>query len=110
LTNPESFRVLFVCTSSKQRALNILNFGAGLTNNHSAQSIYAAHLPDVLDSEDCLTDGVFHNHRLEPTRLVATRKPKRASSPLSRKERIIAELNEKEFVPLSSLLPQLSSS
>ena len=100
LSNPDPFRVLFVCTSSKQRALNILHFGAGLTNNHSAQSIYAAFLPDVLASNDCLTQGVFFNHRLEPTKLVSTRNHQRQVSFSSRTKRIMAELNEKEFVPV----------
>ncbi|MEL7499538.1 MAG: replication-relaxation family protein [Planctomycetota bacterium] len=110
LTSPDPFRVLFVATSSKQRALNILHFGAGLTNNQSAQSIYAAHLPEVLASSDCLTNSVFYNHRLEPTCLVPAQNRTCKPTIKTRKNRIMAELNEREFEPLVPVIRQLISS
>jgi len=95
----EAFRVLFITTSSKQRALNILRFGAGLTNNYSAQSIYASFLPDLLSSNDSVTDHAFINHRLEATQLI--RKPRfcQLGATDSRRDRIIAKLSQREFTP-----------
>lgn len=93
----EPFRVLFVTTSSKQRALNILRFGACLSHNQSAQSIYAAFLPDVLEATDCLTEQVFSNHRLDPVSLVT---PKRFCPVMPGTKRIMAHLSQKEFTPL----------
>ena len=98
--NRKAFRVLFVTTSSKQRALNILRFGAGLTNNYSAQSIYASFLPDLLSSNDSVTDHAFINHRLEVTHLI--RKPRFCQlAPIVKgRDRIIAQLSQREFTPL----------
>jgi DNA-binding Lrp family transcriptional regulator len=99
LTNPDPFRVLFVCTSSKQRAMNILHFGSGLTNNRSAQSVYAVYLPELLASQNCLHEPIFSNHLLQPVSLI--RKPTRradAESPTS--EGIVAYLCQKEFRPV----------
>ena len=91
--------MLFVTTSSKRRALNILRFGAGLTNNFSAQMIYAAHLPEVLSSEDSITKMAFYNHCLEPIQLV--RKPRycQLGNPDVEKSGVIAQLSQKEFIP-----------
>jgi hypothetical protein len=99
LTNPDPFRVLFVCTSSKQRALNILHFGKGLTNNRSAQSIYAAYLPELLASENCLHEKVFFNHLLEPVSLTAKR-TKMADPASPKSSGIVTRLSQKEFTPV----------
>ena len=98
-SNNGSFRVLFVTTSSKQRAINILRFGAGLINNHSAQSVYASFLPELLASSDSVTERNFLNHRLEPIQLV--RKPRfcQLGPIIAGRDRIIAQLSQKEFTP-----------
>lgn len=99
LTHPTPFRVLFVTTSSKQRALNILNFGAGLTNNISAQSIYAVYLPDLLASENCLHERIFSNHLLNRVSLIAPAKEQlEPKSPIGKG--IVAHLCQKEFKPV----------
>jgi len=96
-SNNESFRVLFVTTSSKQRALNILRFGAKLTNNFSAQSTYGSYFPELLTSMDSVTEPQFLNHRLEPTQLV--RKPRifRLGQTIVGCDRIITQLNQNEL-------------
>ena len=58
-----SFRVLFVTTSSESRAANILKFANGIRANPAAELIYAAYLPNVLTSRNCLKDSIFKNHR-----------------------------------------------
>ncbi|MEL7496556.1 MAG: replication-relaxation family protein [Planctomycetota bacterium] len=93
------FRVLFVTTSSKRRAMNILRFGAGLTNNFSAQSIYAAFCDDLLQPGNAVTIKRFLNHRLELTNLVRTPRFCRLNLRLPVSDRIMAELNAKEFTP-----------
>lgn len=97
--NHDSFRVLFVTTSSKQRALNILRFGASLTNNYSAQSVYASFMPELLNASDSVTERAFLNHRLEPISLV--RKPRfcKLGQIVTGRDRIIAQLSQKEFTP-----------
>ena len=99
-SNNDSFRVLFVTTSSKQRALNILRFGAGLINNYSSQSIYASFFPELLAAKDSVTERAFLNHRLEPIQLV--RKPRfcQLGPVVAGRDRIIAQLSQKEFTPL----------
>ncbi|MEL7499741.1 MAG: replication-relaxation family protein [Planctomycetota bacterium] len=91
-----TFRVLFVTTSSKRRALNILRFGAGLTDNFSALTIYAAFCPDLLKVGNAVTTKRFLNHRLEPIAL--TRKPRFCKIPprLPMSGRIMAQLSAKE--------------
>ncbi|MEM7474701.1 MAG: replication-relaxation family protein [Planctomycetota bacterium] len=93
----EPFRVLFLTTSSKRRAINILQFAATLTGNFSARTIYATYLPEVLACPDAVTADVFLNHKLGPQKLA--RKPRFCRlgiSTLSR-DRIMADLNAKEL-------------
>jgi hypothetical protein len=82
-----------------ERAINILRFGAGLINNHSAQSVYASFLPELLASSDSVTERNFLNHRLEPIQLV--RKPRfcQLGPIIAGRDRIIAQLSQKEFTP-----------
>ena len=100
-TNP--FRVLFVTTSSKQRALNILRFGSKLTNNRAAQSVYTAHFPDVMNADDCLQQKVFRNFRLEAIPLVVPIQRCRINTAVPGTERIVAQLSQKEYRPPKSL-------
>ena len=101
LTNPDPFRVLFVTTSSKQRASNILRFGAGLTNNRAAHRVYAAFMPELVNSKDCLTDQVFANHQLQPISLINLSSVGQDAI-MPNCDRIMAHLSQKEFTPVWS--------
>ena len=72
-TCSEQFRVLFVTTSSQQRATNILRFSDTLTNNRAACCVYATHLPRLVESSNCLLDQVFEDHQLNAVSLVRPR-------------------------------------
>ena len=70
LVHGNSFRVLFVTTSSNQRADNILSFSNTMTNNRAAQMVYAAFFGDLQNQSDWIAESVFQNHRLEPVTLI----------------------------------------
>ena len=70
LTAGNSFRVLFVTTSSQQRAKNILQFANGVRSNPAGELVYATHLPSVLQCSNCLTEPVFQNHQGQPVSIV----------------------------------------
>ena len=99
------FRVLFVTTSSKRRALNILRFGAGMSENYSAQSIYAVHMPDLMNVVNSVTAPLFLNHRLEPVRLVREPRFCRLAPLELKRDRIMAELSQKNFVSSACCKP-----
>ena len=67
------FRVLFVTTSSKQRAENILAFSQAMTNNIAASMVYAAFVADLRKHDDWLTQPVFQNHHLQRVPLIPSR-------------------------------------
>ncbi len=58
-----SFRVLFLTTSSESRANNILAFANGFRENPASELVYAAYLPNILSNSNCLFDKLFRNHR-----------------------------------------------
>lgn len=66
----EPFRVLFVTTSSRQRAVNILRFSDAVAGNRAAECIYATYFPALMACKSSLLDPVFANHKLNAIPLV----------------------------------------
>ncbi|MEM9941567.1 MAG: replication-relaxation family protein [Planctomycetota bacterium] len=93
----EPFRVLFVTTSSERRATNILRFSDRMSTNPTSRLIYAAHLPRLLQQNNCVTGQAFLDHKQRPVRLI--RKPTycKLQTSSSVEERAFAYLNHRSY-------------
>ncbi len=95
----DQFRVLFVTTSSRQRAVNILRFSDAVAGNRAAECIYATYFPALMACKSSLLDPVFANHKLNAVPLVRKARSCRIKPILKQDERVYAHLSRKEFTP-----------
>lgn len=92
----QTFRVLFVTTSSQQRATNILNFSHSLAQNKAAQLVCAADFESVIASQDILMEPVFQNQRLQTVALMKPARFCRLPSYAFYDGGVFGQLNRKE--------------
>jgi hypothetical protein len=67
---PTRFRVLVVCTGSRERTTRILALAGNLARNPGRRLFYAVHLDDYLAAEDALFGPCFTDHRGQHVGLV----------------------------------------
>jgi hypothetical protein len=96
------FRVLFVTTSSRQRAVNILQFSDAVAGNRAAECIYATYFPALMACSSSLLDPVFANHKLNAVSLVRKARSCRINPFMESGERVFAQLSRKEFTTLGA--------
>lgn len=69
-THPHRFRVLVVCTRSRDRVTTILKLAAEQASNRGRSLFYGAHLADYLQESDAVARTCFRDHRGQPVSLV----------------------------------------